>query len=390
MTERQRPPTHSFSRADVRIMVVHGTGSYALGVTRGVMRFASRRASWEVEFADALPHPGYLRVRGVRGLVVQMLDSGRADEYRALGLVAVNVADNHGDRSLPTVISDNQAIGAMAAKHLLERNLHEFAFYGQQTKWYAQERHAGFARHLREAGCKVHTLFFSDDQVDQAALGRWLRGLPRPTGLLAENDVRAMEVMRACEAEELAVPRDLAVIGVDNDVGICETRRVPLSSVMINDERIGLEAAAVIHRMLAGEAPPIKPIEIAPIGVESRESTDCFAVRDRWVAKATTIIHENLNQEWDIDDLADRMGVSRRHLDRRFRQALGRTPTEELRRQRIERAKILLRDTNQKIIDIAMRSGFTGACQFSVAFRHATGTSPRDYRQQVQTFDRNL
>lgn len=386
MAEQHPPPTSSSSRAGVRIAVVHGAGGYALGVARGVLRFVSQRSLWEVEVGDALPNPGYLRKRGIRGVIAQMLDVTHADGYRALGLTAVNVADNHGDRSLPTVISNNRAVGALAAEHLLSRNLYDFAFYGQNARWYAKERCAGFERRMREAGHKkVHTLFFSGDDGDETELTRWLRSLPRPIGVMAENDVRALALMRACAAAGLDVPRDVAVIGVDNDLGICETYRVPLSSVAVNAERIGYEAAALLERLLQGEPAPVAPIEISPIGVEPRKSTECAAGQDRLIAEAMQIIGANLEHALEVDELAERLGISRRHLDRRFHQAMGRTVAEELRRQRIECAKFLLRETNQKVIEVALRSGFTGASQFNVAFRQATRMAPGDYRRQVQS-----
>jgi LacI family transcriptional regulator len=170
---------------------------------------------------------------------------------------------------------------------------------------------------------------------------------------------------------------------VDNDEGICETWRIPISSVAVNAEKIGYETAALLDRMMAGERPPTEPIEIPPICVEQRESTAGLGVRDRAVVKAVSAMREGIDQALTIDGLAAALGISRRHLDRRFSDALGRTAAEELRRLRVERARRLLRETNKNVLQVALDCGFSDANRLNAAFRATLGMSPTAYRRQL-------
>jgi LacI family transcriptional regulator len=300
----------------------------------------------------------------------------------------VNVADIHDRFDLPTVISDNLAIGRMAAEHLIARGYRHLGVFMLDPMWYASRRCEGFEKTAHEAGRKVGVFRAAVGSAWHGALKSWLQAGPRPMAVFAANDVLACEVVNAALRLGMRIPEDIAVLGVDDDVSLCETSTVPISSVAVDAERIGYEAAALLDRLMEGELPPAEPIEIPPLRVVARESTDFTAVGNSTVARALRLMADADDETFTISKLAETLGVSRRTLEQRFRQALGRGPAQELRRQRIERAKLLLQETNRKVIDVALRSGFAGASQFSVAFRQATGMSPRDYRRQVQTSDR--
>ena len=83
---------------------------------------------------------------------------------------------------------------------------------------------------------------------------------------------------------------------------------------------------------------------------------------------------------WTLKEMAARCGIQRTQLARVFQKLTGSTPMEYLARIRIEQAKILLRETDRKIIDIALDCGFGSSQYFSNTFRRATGQSPTDYR----------
>jgi len=358
-------------------------------VVQGVARYVRQCPGSRLGFIeDIYAHINDPHLNGVRGLVVQMLDPRMAPMYASLGVPVVNVADNDDDRTLPIVMSDNRAIGVMAAEHLLDLGYRHFAFCGRAAHWYAHQRLAGFAERVGRAGHTVQNTWADDAYRRGGILGAWLRRLPRPVGLMAENDQWAFAIMQRCREERLEVPRDVAVIGVDNDESICEACDVPITSVAVNAVRVGYEAAALIDRILAGEPAPAQPILIPPLGIESRESTWGLAIRDTLVAKAVTLIREHLDQPPSVDELAAELGVSGRQLTRRFHEVMGRTPAEEIRQLRIERAKQLLQATNRKILDIALACGFNDASHLAAAFRNAMGMSPTTYRRLASPTER--
>jgi AraC family transcriptional regulator len=91
-------------------------------------------------------------------------------------------------------------------------------------------------------------------------------------------------------------------------------------------------------------------------------------------------IHEHLDRDIKLVDLADRLGISQFHFSDLFKQSLGITPYQYLLRQRIERAKQLLKQGDQSIVDIAFLCGFSSHSHLSKQFRQLTGMTPKAYR----------
>src|SRR5690606_5412521 len=86
--------------------------------------------------------------------------------------------------------------------------------------------------------------------LDEEDVAQWVASLPKPIGIMACNDIRGQQVLNACRAIGVHVPDEVAVVGVDNDVLLCELCDPPLSSVMPDTHRIGYEAAALLDRMM--------------------------------------------------------------------------------------------------------------------------------------------
>ncbi len=91
-------------------------------------------------------------------------------------------------------------------------------------------------------------------------------------------------------------------------------------------------------------------------------------------------IHDRLDGELKLADLAAIARLSPCHFSHQFKQAMGVTPYQYVLQQRIERAKQLLKQTNRPIVDIALRCGFNSHSHLSKQFRQATGTTPSTYR----------
>jgi LacI family transcriptional regulator len=182
----------------------------------------------------------------------------------------------------------------------------------------------------------------------------------------------------------LRVPEDVAVVGVDNDELICETSRVPLSSVAVSAERIGFEAASLLERMMKGEAVDVGPLCIPPQGVVVRQSSDVLAIEDENVADALRYIADNAHKPIGVEDVLDHLTISRRQLEKRFQTVLGRSPAAEIRRIRIEKAKHLMDSTNLPLSRIAERSGFHDVSFLGKSFRRETGMTPTQYRRRTR------
>lgn len=289
---------------------------------------------------------------------------------------------------VPTVMSDNEAIGERAAAYLLSRGFRHFAFLGPDREW-SRERRAGFCRRIAGEGHGVEELAsigvgdlrkVTDARV-QRRLGRWIEGLRRPVALFAAADFAARTCLHASLAMGLRVPEEVALLGVDNEIAICELAPVSLSSIPQDLHRIGYEAARLLDGMMAGRRGPARPVLIGPAELVVRRSTDSFAFDDPHVLAAVREIHATPVAELSMKGILRTAGVSRQWLDRRFKALVGKTPSQVIREVRLERARALLSTTHLPVGEIARRCGFLRAENFTRLFRSATGRSPGEYRE---------
>ena len=193
------------------------------------------------------------------------------------------------------------------------------------------------------------------------------------------------ELLEVCRQERLAVPHTVAVLGVDNDELICELAMPPLSAIRTATEQIGSAAAAVLARLLAGGAPPAGPVLVPPGEVVVRQSTDVLAVHDPALEKALRYIRDHLERPLGVAEIARVAGVSRRRLERKFRQTVGVSALQEIRRRRLERAQQLLSETHLSIPEVAVRCGVATAPMLAELFRQCAGCTPTAWRRRFGT-----
>jgi LacI family transcriptional regulator len=192
------------------------------------------------------------------------------------------------------------------------------------------------------------------------------------------------QVLDACRRAGVAVPDEVAVVGVDNDGLLCELSDPPLSSVEPDARRTGYTAAEILDRLMRGRRVPILSHRIPPVGVVTRQSSDTMAVGDADVAEAVRFIRENACSGISVKDVLQRVPLSRRALETRFVKAVGRTPHAEVERVRLERAKHLLLATELPVYEVARRTGFRYQEYLSVAFRRYAGVSPTQFRKDAR------
>jgi LacI family transcriptional regulator len=292
----------------------------------------------------------------------------------------------------PRVLLDHVAIGRAGGQHLLAKGYRNLLFYTHAIEGKASiGRGQGFREVAEAAGAQHHELQW-DHRVGPngrparaAWLAAWLAKAELPVGVMGSNDPIACEVLEAAELAGLEVPRQVAVVGGDNDLTVAELALVPLTSVDSAKERIGYEAAALLDRLMAGARPPAEPILVPPGGVIARRSTDALAVRDPDVAAALRFIQEHFHEPITADDIAAQAGISRRHLQDRILANTGRTIHEMITSQRLECAQRLLVSTHTKIQVVAQQSGFGTGEHLCKVFRRLVGMSPEQYRERYTT-----
>lgn len=374
-------------------VAVDKSRSYGRELLAGIADFVETRAGWSI-YLEARSEGRYARdwLRGWvgDGVLAFIEDPGLARRLLRLRIPVVELFGHRLDLGLPMIGNDEEAIGRLAAEHLVERRLRRFAFSGYPGQPWVERRYRGFAAALAQRGFPAPPRMGSARasgplarwEREQERLTEQLSVLPRPCGILACSDRHALRVLDACRRAGLRVPDEIAVVGVDDDEELCRLSDPPLSSVKDDARRIGFEAARLLDRLMTRPRSPAPPPRlIPPLGVTARRSTDLAAIEDPLIARAMNAIRNRACQGLRLAELLDEIPLSRAAFYRRFRAALGRTPHRELLRARIERVKDLLLRTQMTLEEISGLAGFEHPEYLSAAFRRETGTTPGGFRR---------
>jgi LacI family transcriptional regulator len=361
---------------------------YGRRILDGISRYLRANRPWSIyleqhELGSDLP--GLLKRWSGDGIITRQATPSSVKLLRRRHLAAVDLGDIYPPLGLMRICSADAAIGRLAAEHLLERGFQCFACCGFSNEHWSQRRRSGFEAEVHHAGfaCGAYESPRAGLKVwkqDQTKLVDWLRSLPKPVGIFATNDLRGQHVLDACGRDNVAVPEQAAVIGVDNDEMLCNLCDPPLSSVIPDPERIGHEAALWLERLIQGQTPEALEIEIPPRGIAIRQSTDVFAVSDPVLANALRFIREHACEGMTVQHLIDHLRVSRSWLERSFRKLLGRSPQAAIRLVQIKRCKELLQSTSLSLDKIAGLAGFEHPEYMSVVFKRETGETPGQFR----------
>lgn len=345
---------------------------------------------------DAFPRNwSRLRSWSVDGLILLTNSPEKLALFRQLEVPLVYISESlGGGAGVPGLMTDHRRVARLAAEHLLGLGLKNLAFHGIRNRSYSTERLREFKRAGKEAGIEVNSFCLPSTIRDALwneryePVKRWLGTLPLPVGIMAVSDYRGLIVLSACQELGLRVPDEVAVIGVDNDLMICEFSVPTLTSVCLNPYRMGLEAARLLEKLMRGAPPREEPLLVEPTGVVARGSTDILHVRDPIVRRAVLWMQKRYAASFTMDAVASELGVSRRFLEKHFREERDVSPADFLLQLRIGKAKLLLASPVRKSIEeIARLTGFVTGKNLRAAFRRVLDASPNDFRPRGCTAD---
>lgn len=386
-------PTENKLQVQVVAVMVETETSWGRRIIRGIAQYSDKNAHWHLlidprdhEQRSALPD-GW---RG-DGVIARLSSRQQVDQIQERMIPAVDVDD--AVPSIPEigrVITDETARAELAIEHLLARGFTQFAYFAPPSHRYSSSRGDAFQQAVAQSGYLCHTYrpgYRAGRKISwgeqQRRVNRWLLSLPRPIAILAVDAQHARHLAEVCHFSSIRVPDDFAILAGDSDDLLCEVSTPPLSAVSLACERIGYEAAAMLHQMMEGAKAPVKPILVPPLGVVSRQSTDFLAIDDPMIVRALRFIQTHTHHGIGVDDILREVPLSRRSLEIQFKSYLGRTPAEEIRRVQLERARELLLNRDLSITEVASSCGFSNATRFGIAFRKKFGTTPRSYRKIV-------
>jgi LacI family transcriptional regulator len=299
--------------------------------------------------------------------------------------VAVAAEQDLTAYGIPSVHSDYARAGELAAEHLLQRGIRDFAGFGMNAASFWRERCRAFRVAVERAGGRYldggEGFDLRAGAHSPEALRRWLARLPSPVGIFAGTDAWGRLLLPFVHR---AVPSEVAVVGVDNDDFMCELTHPPLSSVAIPWREVGRRAGELVRRLLAGERVAARRHLVPPAGVVARRSTDMLAVPDPHVAAALAFIQRSYQRALTVSAVLREVPTHRKKLEGGFRRHVGHGIMREIRRARVEHAKRLLIMTDLPLAGVAQRSGFVSAQKMTEIFGKIAGMPPSRYRRRFR------
>lgn len=360
-------------------------------ILRGVARYMHEHRPWLVYHT---PHalrqsvPRWLRRWRGDGIIARVQTQQMAEEISTLGIPIVDVLGAVPETPFPLVHVDNAAIAHMAAQHFRERGFHHFAFVGIENENWSQQRYISFRAALPDICNDLPLYEFKRRMLHGACsnqveieLANWTKALKRPSAVFVCSDQAGPLFLKACKRAQVRVPEDIAAIGVDNDEPLCEVCSAPLSSIDPGHAGVGYEAARLLDSIITGiNTQPQDSLLVAPRKVVSRRSSDILAIDDLLVVAALRLIQDHAHEGLRVQTIADRIGLSRSGLQRRFRAAVKCSIHQEIQQTKLRRARDMLIGTKLSLATIAERSGFRHQEYMSAVFKAHFQQTPGQVR----------
>jgi len=346
----------------------------------GIYRYiAEKGLDWDVQLVKTstdltAEHLCDLIAGGLSGIItVGGYDAAtqKVITHSRLPLVTI---DFQGPSPAVGVYSDDEALGALAAKHLLGYgNFRSFAYVPALggSRW-SYLRMKGFTIQLHRVKRRACV------KGPKSTLKEWLRKLEKPAAVFCASDAMALDVLYAAAESSIKIPTEMAVLGVDDDELICNNARPTLSSIRPGHEACGYAAAQTLDRLTRRRK--VSNTFVPPIGVTDRASIAHCLPATALVTRALAIIDEHATDGWGVDEVAKAVGVSRRLLSLRFKALQGMSVHTALLDRRLAAVRHLLETSSIKIKDATTRSGFGNVNYLKRLFKERNGKTMREWR----------
>ena len=378
------------------LFITDFTEQFAYRLLKGILQYAEQTQPWIV---CKMP-PSYKAQLGIPGLVDwakkwkadvvigQFAPEDDVTLFRKAGIVAM--AQDYISRfdSIPNITADYLLTGDAAARSFLSRGFQNFGFFGYGGVCWSIERCEGYRRAIEQAGFgdrlyvydkqKIDSLWFSD----QASISEWIQSLPRPIAIFACDDTQGNILLQACANLGIKVPSEIAILGVDNDEVLCNMSVPALSSINVDIEQGGYEAAAMADQMVKDPSYEGHDIVLKPQNIVSRTSSNIFATQDSAVLTALQYISENVDHKILVTDVLQQVPLSRRLLEQRFRKETGTTIYQYISNLRMDRFAELLLSTNEPVSEIAAWMDEPDTKSISRRFQALKGCTPSEFRKR--------
>lgn len=285
----------------------------------------------------------------------------------------------------PMLTGHYEDFGAYAADYFIKQNFNNYAFIGFKDILWSTYRYKGFNKQINLIKKQETFCYEVDDfRSEVKAISKWLHSLPKPAAVFACNDFMARQVTELCLLENIRIPEDISLLGVDNDEFMCNISSPTLSSIKLNFEKHGFEIAKILFKMIRDNAIWPARITVEAVGVVERMSTKHKIIADPYIREIVEFINHNYKQEIDITKLVSFIPLSRRSIEMKFKKEMSPyTIISYITKLRLDFFCHLLESTTMPIKEAAEKSGFIESSNFSTIFKKHRGCTPSEYRRKM-------
>jgi LacI family transcriptional regulator len=295
------------------------------------------------------------------------------------------------------VVLDNAAIGVQAADFFIEHGHTNFAFLAANVY---RERIAGEIRceafrkrvmerlgiHATFAKYTVGVVAENEDYWEECtgASDEWIKSLPRPCGVLVNGDREAANFLDICKRVSIKVPNELEILSINNSRGFCEQARPTITSLFPDNARCAREAVNMLMALIANPNLPQekRKVMVSSCRLVERGTTSGERGFGHVVARAREFITANACKGISVSDVVKEVGISRRLLEKRVREATGHSVLDMIQKVRLDNVCHLLKTTVMPIAEVTVRSGYELTSNLSRLFHRTFGMSMREYRNK--------
>ena len=380
----------------IRLLIISDfTESFSHKLLAGIVDYSRRKEQWIVR---RMP-PSYKAQIGIQGLlrlskewdVDAILGQFEpTDDLSTLtnnGIVVVAQDFKQRFTTVPNVTGDYIGTGKMAARFFIDRGFKNFGFFGFNDVCWSDERCEGFRREVEAAGFGSSFYAYRMQEIDMVwyyqrnRLREWLQSIPKPIAIMACDDNQGENLIEACHSAGIKIPSEVSVMGVDNDETLCSLGSTTLSSIQVDIEEGGRQTAALLERLVTNPSAPAEDVVLQPMKIVNRMSTAAFATQDQQILRAILFIHRNVRKKISVADVTAEAALSRRLLERRFKDVTGKTLYEYITELKLKDFAEQLVETDEQVMTIALSMGENDTKSISRRFKQLYGCTPLQWRE---------
>lgn len=376
------------------LFITDYSDSYANRLLKGIINYSKDKGQWSISrmpthHKQAIGIEGILEVARkweINVVIGTFEDDDDIGMLRDNGIIVIAQDFKKMLNGVPNITGNYIGTGQMAARYFIDKGFRRFGFFGLKDVCWSDERYEGFRKEIKSQGLEDFLYKYNMQDIDRhwfyerSALSEWLKGLPKPIGIMACDDNQGNNLIQACISAGIKIPQEASILGVDNDELLCNLSIPTLSSIAVDIEGGGFQVAQLIEKLVESPDSVFEDIVLQPVKIVPRISTAAFATGDSEIQKAVKFIHQNCRRKISVDDVVEQVALSRRLLEIRFKEVTGESIYQYILLLRLKTFAEMLLETNEQVINIALSLGESDAKSISKKFKAVYGCSPNEYR----------